>query len=243
MKKIKIIMTCVLILTLLSGCSYISKVTMNYDGSVKEEVTILDSNSAFEGATNNTKDIIENKISNYYSVINYRNYKYDIIVGKKESGAKIYKTYNNICSYFQDTAFNQYIYQHIKCTEDEEYYIIKNDTDYIQYCSDCSDVPVLNDVSLEIVLPVSASEDNADEKEGNIYTWKFGENTKSDKSIYLKINKNTLEENKADTIKKNNTKAKVKTGFIIGLVIAIVTVLIIVGNTFYKKYKNNKIDY
>ena len=35
------------------------------------------------------------------------------------------KTYDNVCDYFGNSAFNQYVYKYMDCTETDDYYEIK----------------------------------------------------------------------------------------------------------------------
>ena len=92
-------------------------------------------------------------------------------------------------------------------------------------------------------LPIQASEHNADSVDKNVYTWHFDKETTSDKSIYIKINKNQLKENEVKQEKKNKILNGAK---IIGIIMLIIVLLIVgylIFRIFYKKYKENKLDY
>ena len=95
---------------------------------------------------------------------------------------------------------------------------------------------------MKIKLPVSATEQNADEVDGNTYIWKYDENTK-DKNFYLKISKSALEESKKNYIKnqeiKKNRSKIINIGIIVGVILLIACVIFV----FYKKYKKNNFDY
>ncbi len=242
MKKIKIILL-IIITFIISGCSVDSFVEMNYDGSVTENVKVLDDNSNFEVSSYDKKTQIEFALENYIGILDFKNYTYDTLVGKKQSGAKITKKYDNICDYFEDTAFNQYVYKSIKCEESNDYYEIYNYTNYIPYCEGCSDWPRLENVKFSIKLPIRAAESNADDVDGTTYLWKYDKNTFKDKEFYLKINKKDLEENKIKIEKELKIKRIIKQVVTIFSVLIFIFLLIFIILKFIKKYKDNKLEY
>ena len=238
-KKILIL---VLAIILLTGCTTKSEVKVSYDGKVDEKVTVLSNTVAFKNDKYSIKQMIEASISNYLKALEFRGYKFETVEGKKESGAYFTNNYNNICSYFQNTGFNQYVYQHISCVEDDKYIIIKNDTEYIPYCENCSNWPSLNKIKLELTLPVNALENNADSINNKTYIWNYDENT-TNKDFYLKISKQELNKNKITVMKQNKDK-KVKNMIIVVFSIALVIGCItIISLILYKKYKNNRLEY
>lgn len=238
-KKILIL---VLVIILLTGCTAKSEVKVNYNGNVSEKVTVLSNTVAFKNDKYSIKQMIEASISNYLKALEFRGYKFETVEGKKESGAYFTNNYNNICSYFQNTGFNQYVYQHISCVEDDKYIIIKNDTEYIPYCENCSNWPSLNKIKLELTLPVNALENNADSINNKTYIWNYDENT-TNKDFYLKISKQELNKNKITVMKQNKDK-KVKNMIIVVFSIALVIGCItIISLILYKKYKNNRLEY
>lgn len=242
MNKKNLLLLILVVVFLLTGCSVRSEVVVDYNGKVTEKVTVLTNSAAFENDNYSKEQMIENVISNYSAALNYRGYQNDIVVGEKESGATFTHDYDNICSYFQDTGFNQYVYPHVSCSEDDYYITIQNDTEYIPYCSDCSDWPSLNNVELRLTLPVKAEEHNADEVDGNTYVWKYDENT-TDKDIYIKINKTALEENKKDVERQNEEKERQKVIITVSIVVGVIVVLALISLMLYKKYKSNKLEY
>ncbi len=238
-KKILIL---VLAIILLTGCTAKSEVKVNYNGNVSEKVTVLSNTVAFKNDKYSIKQMIEASISNYLKALEFRGYKFETVEGKKESGAYFTNNYDNICSYFQNTGFNQYVYQHISCVEDDKYIIIKNDTEYIPYCENCSNWPSLNKIKLELTLPVNALENNADSINNKTYIWNYDENT-TNKDFYLKISKQELNKNKITVMKQNKDK-KVKNMIIVVFSIALVIGCItIISLILYKKYKNNRLEY
>lgn len=242
MKKKVMFLAILIMLFLLTGCSVESEVEISYTGDVHEEVTILTNTIAFKNDNYTIKQMVESSISNYSAALDFRGYVSETIVGNEESGAKFSKEYKSICSYFQDTGFNQYVYKHIDCTEDDYYITIKNDTEYIPYCNNCSDWPSLNNVILKLTLPIKAEEHNADNVDGNTYIWKYDENT-TNKDFYIKIDKDAFEENKNEVEKQNKDNALRKNIIIVVGIITLTTILIFIGIILYKKYKSNKLEY
>ena len=231
-----------LLIVLLTGCTTKSEVKVDYDGNVNEKVTVLTNTVAFKNDRYSIKQMIESVLSNYSKALEFRGYKSKTIEGKKESGAFFTNDYKDICSYFQNTGFNQYVYQHISCKEDDKYIIIKNDTKYIPYCENCSNWPSLNKIRLEFTLPVKALENNADSIKNKTYIWNYDEST-TNKDFYLKISKNDLNKNKIRVEHQNRNK-KIKNTFLTILTIILVLgCLSIVSLILYKKYKNNRLEY
>ncbi len=238
MKKI----ICLLVLMLLlSGCTVKSNITIQYDGSVKEEVFVLTDNSSFKD-DEDFKEVVDNKINSYKNILDFRNYEYSYEKESELSGAKVYKNYDNICNFFGNSVFNQYVYKYIDCNEQEDFIEIKNSTPYITYCPECGNWPSLDNVSFSITLPIEALENNADEVDKNTYIWKYDSNTK-DKDFYLKISKTKLKEYEKTHLKTLKIKKKVKIGFVIIGVIAVFIAIMFVTKILYKKHQENKLDY
>lgn len=242
MKKFKIIILLICTIFLLSGCTIKSDVTLNHDGTVKEEVSVLANSKIFESEINSKEKMIDSVIEPHLKALQFKEYDYDYILGDDLSGAKIYKSYGNICDYFKNTAFNQYVYKYMNCIENDYYYEISNDTEYIPYCSDCSDWPALNDIEFKITLPIKAEEQNADEIDGNTYIWRYDENTR-DKSFYLKISKSALEQSEAEYNANVSRKKTINTMLVVVGVVALLAIIGFVGVVLYKKYQRNKLDY
>lgn len=245
MIKFKKIIVLFLIIMFLNGCKVRSNIEVKETGKVKETVKIIVNPKEIDLTRKELLFSIENELKNYEAVIKYGNYKYKIIDREEEMGVEFFKTYDSICMYFQDTIFNQYKYKHIKCSEDEEYIMIENDTPCIKNCigDDCIGSVDLSDVELALKLPVNAYENNADRMSDNTYIWKFDNNTIESKSLKFKINKKELEISKENyRLKKKNQETIIMVKIII-VIIIVAGILFFISNTLYKKYKNNKLEY
>lgn len=243
MKKVLKLVVVIFFVFILCGCDVRSDVTVNSDGTVIESVDVLDSNSSFKSDKYSKDEMISFALENYKTVLDFRKYSYVNIEGDSKSGVRSSKQYKNICKYFQDTAFNQYVYKHIKCVETDSYYEIYNDTEYIPYCEDCSNWPRLDTVTLQLNLPIKADEHNADSVNNNTYIWNFGKNAKENKSFRLKISKESLKQSHIDETKRNDrikTQGKIIT---IAIIMGVIVGLFSLAMVLYKKYKENQIDY
>ena len=239
MKKLLVYIIIILFLT---GCTIKNSININYDGKVTEEISVLNNSSNFDSSEHTFEELMDSNISQYKKTLDFRKYTYEYIKGNKLSGIKFNKTYTNICDYFGNSAFNQYVYKYIDCKETDEYYEIKNATDYIPYCVDCSEWPALDNIEYKITLPVSAIEQNADEIDGTTYIWKYNKDTEN-KNFYLKISKSKLKEYKQDYEIKVDKKNRIKKITIISIVLGVIVVLVLLGMIMYKKVQKNKFDY
>lgn len=236
-KKILIL----LIIIVLTGCSANASVTVDEKGRVKEEVDVLIPSELISNKKDRIESYVNTAISSFKPVLKRRGYSTSIINNPSgKSGAHVYNSFDNICKYAENTIFSQYLYNNIKCTEEDEYYELKSTTDHIKYCSDCNDWPAIENVNLKITLPVKAEESDADEISGNTYVWKYDEHTEDGKTFYLKISKEKLK--KSEKNLKNQTNFKNITFIVIIIVVIIVSALVIFSK-LYKKYKNNNLEY
>lgn len=243
MNKFKIIIILILIM-FVSGCKVRSNITVLADGTVEEKVIITEKKEGDTTSKVNYSKYIDGELDNYKALINYGNYNYEKIDNTESYGAEIYKKYNSICSYFQDTLFNQYIYRHIDCDEGDSFIVIANDTPFLEKndIKDYSNPIDFDDIQLSITLPFNAFEHNADQVKDNTYIWKFDNNSKN-KNIMLKINKNDLTEAKLNLEKqkeKENVIDIIKKGMVILIILVSIIYVVIVS---YKKYKENKLEY
>lgn len=244
MNKKKMIFLLILML-FVSGCNVRCNINVSPNGSVTEKIKITESKSSDYSSDFDYSKYIDEEINYYNALIKYGNYDYRKINDNSYFGIEFNSSYDNICEYFQDTLFNQYIYRHISCKEEDEFIVIANDTPFLekQDNEDYSNPIDLNDIKLSISLPIKATENNADYVNDKVYTWEFDENTSSDKGIYLKINKNSLEENKVLAEKKEKNKAVFTKIIYIFVAIIVLGVIVLIINGLYKKYKENNLEY
>lgn len=242
MKKIKIIVF-ICFMILLTGCSVESNVVMNEYGKVKENVIISEELSNLSTNEKRAETILKSTLNKYKVALDSREYSYDTKIENDKGVVKFTNNYNNIMDYFEGTVFSQYVYRQMKWTETDEYYEISNVSEHIAYCEDCSDWPALPVIRVNITLPVSAAEQDADEVNGTTYTWIFNKDTPASKTFYLKINKNNLKERKNVVKKKKRQKKALSLISKILLVLMFLGILMLIIKYLIKKYKENKIEY
>lgn len=230
------------ILIILSGCSVTSNISINENYNVEESTRISFDNSL---AVNyySPKEYANEYIEYYLSAIKLKNYEYSLEEGSETSSVDFTKTSNDICKSINENLFSNHLYKTIKCSEDEEYFII--DSVGEQSISKPLSMKTFNaeNVVINVKLPVLAEENNADIVNDKTYTWEFNKSTSSDKSIHLKISKTKVEENYKNVKKQEDKK---NNGSIIGIIIFIIILIIgllLVANILYKKYKENKLEY
>lgn len=243
MKKFKKIIILLLLIIMLSGCKINSNVELKKDGKVIENVTIITNIKNDASSKEELLSYINSELENYQSLIKYGNYKYEIIDNKNDIGVEFFKTYDSICSYFQNTIFNQYEYKHIKCSDEDDYIIIENDTPHNTTCEDCLDNFDLGDIEISFKLPVEAYDNDADIQKENTYIWKFDKNTSESKTFKFKISKRDLESVKENYEAEQKLQKKISFAKITIIVLIALGLLFFIVCILYKKYRDNKLKY
>lgn len=239
MKKYLILVICALILT---GCSATVDINVDDYYDTTEKTTISFNNSQAVGYES-VNDYANKYLDFYKSAIKLRKYSYTFDEGKTESIVTFNKEKEDICTYVNNNMFSVYLYNVLKCTDNGEYYIIQSEG--VNSLSLPSNKKKFNieELTINVKLPIRADENNADFIDENMYTWKYDLNTQENKSIYLKISKSLLAENKH----KVETKDKFIGGAKIFLKIIVILGLLFVGLTTVKKilkrHNENKLEY
>lgn len=235
-----------LMIIILSGCTVKENISINADGSISEKTNISFDNEMAINYDTPTK-YAEDFLKYYNNVIELKNYSYDIIENKNNTDVKFSRKTSKLCEGIKYGVFVDNLYSDIECSEDDYYYIIKSNSQQLLSKPMNEKRFDVQRVELNIKVPIPLEENNADNVSNNTYTWFFDENTDPNKSVYLKINKSSLEnknkvekeqKTKEETIKKNVSNIK-----IIGVIVVIFALLILIVYTLYKKYKNNKLEY
>lgn len=239
MKKIFLLF----ILIILSGCQVTADIKINNDATVNEDINVtFDNSSAMNYAS--PEEYAYDFLDYYNSAINSKKYNYKFQGGNKESKVTFYKKNNNICDFIKYNLFSQFLYKNVECIEDEYYFIIKSEGN--QFVSKPQNEKLFNleYLTLNITLPVEAEEHNSDLKKNFTYTWNYNQETDYKKSIYLKVSKEELENNKkrVETSKISQQNKKMSSFKLV----LVTLILILIGSIvllLYKKYKNNKLEY
>lgn len=234
----------VLLITMLilTGCTSTANITINNDYSVDENIKIIFDNSK---TTNydTPKKYAQSYLEYYSPAIKYKDYQYNINEGNNSSNVEFTKSTNGICKSINNNLFSQYLYKFINCEEDSTHILIKSEGNQLISLPQSEKSFDIESLILNIKLPVSAEENDADDVNNNTYTWRFDATSQENKSVYLKVSKKALKQakTKAEAKKKIDNNINV----IIKIVIVIIVLFIIgvIANLFYKKYKNNRVEY
>lgn len=232
-----------LILIVLSGCSVTANIQLNNDSTMDESINVAFNNSLASNY-DSPEEYAKSYLDYYNSAIKYRNYEYDFL-NQDDNISYVNFTKNNksVCDSIKYSLFSQYLYETIECNEDDYYIIIKSRGNQLVSQPQNKKVFNVEKVILNIKLPISAEENNADYMEDYVYTWKYDEKTAVDKNIYLKINKTTLEQNKLRIEEEKQQNKTNNTIIIIVGIVAFIILIVSISFVLYKKYKNNQIEY
>lgn len=86
---------------LLTGCTADYNLTINSDLTVDESVTIFNSNEVLENGYVNLRTGIMARVNSYYFTDQFHAYKYEVVQGDENSGAKFIRKHKSLESYFE----------------------------------------------------------------------------------------------------------------------------------------------
>lgn len=231
MKKIVLLIICVL---MLSGCTASSTFDISFNEKVKEKSKISENVSNIDTIDQGMDDYLSDTIDIYKDDLDNGKYKYKTTYDDTQAVGEFSTSYDNVCSAFINSIFTKQFFTELSCDVVEGYYEINGKVSYFICEDNCMELPVINSAVLNINLPQKAVSNNADEIEGNTYTWNFEEG-QGEKVVELKF-----KQNKIVSIIKSNTKKDKKNIIIIIFGISILLLLLIFG--LYSKYKKTKIS-
>lgn len=239
MKIIKIIFVFVLII-FITGCKKVEyNIIQSNNGTTTEIISMTILNSSIKENGKNLKEVIEQKKQDFSLISNL--YPYTLNEGEQESIITFKRNYDSMCDVFLKSKVINNIYEYIGCSSEDGYYKYYSYGDYIplnfnqQYGAD--------KLVVKITTPYKVLKNNADEVNGNTYTWIYDNNTPLDKSFYMEVSNNKTSVNgKIDNVKKQIKKNK---NYILGLifVFALFFVAALFIYLFYKKYVNKEKEY
>lgn len=207
MKKILLI----LLILLLTGCKATYNISFD-EKNINESIKIYTNNSNIENANQKTIDKVSDELYNF---------EYDYEYYNKEKYQEGNNTgYNYTYSFDYDT-YNLYT-ELKKCYDDfnysnGDYTTLKTSNEFTCF----NYYPEIEEITINITSKYEITEANADQKDGNTYTWIINQKNYKNKPINIRINK-----------KKEYKENKVNNKLIITFSIFIILILILL---FMKK--------
>ncbi len=227
MKKKTLII--LLICFLFTGCTANVNINVDKNNSVTEEVLLSQNIAELEGY--GVSKYVNDEYEIQLGSNKLPNYKVDILDDNENIMRKYSNNYNNICILFKESVFKDY-FDDITCTESNDTYEVVASSKYLS-----SGENELQSLNLNITLPDKAVSSNANEVNGNTYTWKFDDGKES--KLELKIKKYS---NKTIDKQKSNKNSK-DTKLSIAIIVLLILVIAFICKTLYDKYKSNKMEY
>lgn len=229
------------ILIMLSGCTVTTNLNISENFIVSEETTISFSNSL---AINydSPKELANLYIEYYLSAIKSKEYKYSLNEGNERSSVVFTKKSSDICKSINENLFSSHLFNTVKCKEEGNYFIISSDGNQKLVLSANKKTFDVNNVKINLKLPIPAEENNADIVKNNTYTWYFDKYSSKEKSIYVKINKETLEKKKDEVQNKKQIENTISNGSIIVVILGVIISLLVISYLVYKKAKSNRLE-
>ncbi len=234
MKKYLLIFT----MLILTGCSTTVNINMDDNYDTSEEVIVSFDNSLSE-SYDSVEEYADVYLDYYKNLIIARNYNYKVNIGKEKSNVTFTNSKTDVCNYVNNNLFSVYLYEKLRCTEDELYYIIESEGENSLSLPQNKKKFDIENLSINVKLPVEAEYSNADIVNDNTYTWKFDKYTGKEKSIYLKISKNVLKKNKNASEVKEKLFSVFKILIIVGVIAGIIYAVI----KAYNKNNQNNLEY
>ena len=238
MKKIMLI---VIGLFVLCGCSANATINIDENENVSENVYLYVTNDVIELNDMTKEEFLDEEYS-YNKNDKISSYESEKVFEDNISGMKFLKNTNGMCKAFNESAFKAF-FQKFTCVDEDDYYEINANSNFICDESDCS---MLKNVNLKITLPSKALDSNANSVSNNTYEWNFdGDNDK----LYLKIKKNksakttNIINGTTKTTKENTIDKKQNNKMIILLIIGSILIVILIVLNLYGKYKRKRLDY
>lgn len=219
---------------ILTGCAVNVDVNVNDELKVKEKINVSFSNSLADNFLS-VSDYVDDQVGYYYGTFSNEGYDRDFKQGESESNILFERNLDNICNLVK-SSFSEQLYSEFNCTEDDNYITIQSVGN--QKISLPMNMRRFNvqDLNINVTLPIKATDNNADYVNGTTYTWKYDTNTYEQKQFYLKISKVDLKE------KIRNEKIDSILG-VVKVVSIILVIVSVISFVLYRKYKSNKIKY
>lgn len=186
MKKYKIVLLIVILLSL-TGCSFEYNIKIDTNTISEENIVYIPNTDK-----NNIKLEVEKLVSKYTGPTNSLGmYKQSVIENNNNFGMSYKKTYDTLNDYNNSLSFS-ICYDNYKLIKEKDKIVISTSKRFncFNKYSELDDVTINIDSSLEV------ESSNADEVNGNIYTWNINKSNADNKPINIVLKPNTEQKEK-----------------------------------------------
>lgn len=186
MKKYKIILLIVILLSL-TGCSFEYNIKIDTNTISEENIVYIPNTDK-----NNIKLEVEKLVSKYTGPTNSLGmYKQSVIEDNNNFGMSYKKNYDTLNDYNNSLSFS-ICYDNYKLIKEKDKIVISTSKRFncFNKYSELDDVTINIDSSLEV------ESSNADEVNGNIYTWNINKSNADNKPINIVLKPNTEQKEK-----------------------------------------------
>lgn len=186
MKKYKIVLLIVILLSL-TGCSFEYNIKIDTNTISEENIVYIPNTDK-----NNIKLEVEKLVSKYTGPTNSLGmYKQSVIEDNNNFGMSYKKNYDTLNDYNNSLSFS-ICYDNYKLIKEKDKIVISTSKRFncFNKYSELDDVTINIDSSLEV------ESSNADEVNGNIYTWNINKSNADNKPINIVLKPNTEQKEK-----------------------------------------------
>ena len=232
MKNIKKIIFFSFIL-FLTGCSVDYKLTINKDSTINEKVVAKENTNRMKSKTN-----LDEKQSVTFLTNIYNRNKLDIKTSTKSDNynteVTAFLSYDSIEKYRDN--FSSDVIKKVKVTRDGDIVTLIAKQN-VKLDSNASRSLIYDDITVQIEVPFVVIDNNADQVDGNIYTW-YIKKDKDIKTIRIKYKDKEIKNSIRINVKNKDINIKYEVIFSAVIVLFLGFIFIILN---YKNKKNNRI--
>lgn len=173
--KVKVLML-LLLTVLVSGCTANYDVKINLDGSVKENVELLEVKERIlpDFTNKKFKDYVKEYIN--LNELNQTVKDYELLNNSETAGIFVKREYNDIYQYVNTSPAIPFVFKKVKIRTKDEMIILKSvETGYDLVYEENDGVLNYTNSTITLSLPYEVISSNADhiDEETNMYTWDF----------------------------------------------------------------------
>lgn len=186
MKKHKIVLLIVILLSL-TGCSFEYNIKIDTNTISEENIVYIPNTDK-----NNIKIEVEKLVSKYTGPTNSLGmYKQEAIENNNNFGMSYKKTYDTLDDYNNSLSFS-ICYDNYKLIKEKDKIVISTSKRFNCF----NKYSELDDVTINIDSRLEVESSNADEVNGNIYTWNINKSNADNKPINIVLKPNTEQKEK-----------------------------------------------